>query len=95
MGNGPTQAEKKADASVSELFAQDPFVEAVMRIEQEMHIDVVIHADLDGTHRAHLIMIGNGGDRTFGGFEHFDGYLRAIRQQRATPSPWPERTDRG
>src|ERR1700731_4924360 len=73
-------------SSVSELFAQDTLVEAVAGIEQHVHIDAVIHADLDGAHRAHLVGVGNGGDRALVGFEHLDGNFGAVRQQRAAPA---------
>src|ERR1700731_1623449 len=65
-------------SSVSELLAQNALVEAVAGIEQHGHIDAVIHADLDGPHRAHLVVVGDGGDRALVGFEHLDGDLRAV-----------------
>src|SRR5580693_6531276 len=54
-------------SSVTELFAQDALVEAVAGIEQHVHVDAVIHADLDGAHRSHLVMVGDGGDRALFG----------------------------
>src|ERR1700688_5172748 len=76
-------------SSVSELLAQNALVEAVARIEQHVHGDAVIHADLDGADRAHLVVVGDGGDRALFGFEHLDGDLGAVRQQRAAPAPRP------
>ena len=54
----------------------------------------VVHADLDRADRAHLVVVGDGGDRPLVGFEHLDGHARAVGQQRAAPAPRPERADR-
>src|SRR5580700_8740450 len=82
-------------SSVSELFAQDALVETVAGIEQHVHVDAVIHADLDGADRTHLVVVGDGGNGALFGFEHLDGDLGAVRQQRAAPAARPERADRG
>ena len=54
----------------------------------------VIHADFDGAYGAHLVVVGDGGDRALFRFEHLDRDARAIGQQRAAPAPRPERADR-
>src|ERR1700729_3037744 len=101
MGAGPRYGRTRYDRprydrrrSNAELFAQDALVEAVAGIEQHVHGNAVIHADLDGAHRAHLVVVGDGGDRALVGFEHLDGDLGAVGQQRAAPAPRSEWADR-
>ena len=45
-------------------------------------------------HVAHLVVVGDGGDRALVGFQHLDRDLGVVRQQRAAPAPRPERADR-
>src|SRR5262249_46232905 len=89
-------ARRRAHArSVTELLAQYPLVEAVTRIEQHLHGDAVVHVNVDRTDRANLVMVGDGGDRTFLRLEHLNTHARAVGQERAAPAPRPKRTDRG
>src|SRR5262249_51921275 len=78
----------------TELLAQDAFVEVVARIEQHVDRNSVIHGDIDAADRPHLIMVGNGGNRTLLGVHDLDRDLRLIRQQRPAPASWAERADR-
>src|SRR6266566_3635124 len=77
--------------SIAELLAQNALVEAVPRIEQHLHGDAVIHLDVDRADRAHLVVVGDRGDRTLLRLEHVDAHARAVGQQRAAPAPRPER----
>ena len=45
-----------------------------------MHDGGVIQADLDGTDRTHLVVIGDRGNGALAGFEHLDGDLGTVRQ---------------
>jgi len=69
-----------------ELLAHDALVEAVAGIEQHAHADAVIHLDVDSEHVAHLVMVGDGGDRALGRFQHLDPHARAgpARARRAS-----------
>src|SRR5262249_14246269 len=80
--------------SVSELFAQDAFIEVVSRIEQHVHAGLEVHGDVDAVHMANFVVIGDGGHRTLARFQHFDRNPRLVRQQRAAPAPRPEWADR-
>ena len=84
----------KTSRSVAELLGEDSLVEAVVGIEQHVHVDRMIHADLDGADGAHLVMVGDGSNRALVGFEHLDRDPRGVGKQRAVPAPRPERTDR-
>jgi hypothetical protein len=78
-GSAPRRLEAGAPwASVSELLAQNAVFEAMAGIEQHVHFDRMVHADLNRGDRAHFGMIGDGGDRPFVRFEHFDGHVGAI-----------------
>ena len=61
-----------AVALVAELLAQDALVQAVAGIEQHLHRDRMVHADVDVAHRAHLGVIGDRRDRPPLGIEHAD-----------------------
>ena len=77
----------------AELLAQNAFIEIVARIKQHVDRYAVVHADVDAANRSHLVMIGDGGDRSLIGIHHFDRDFRAIRQQCAAPPSRPERAD--
>src|SRR6185312_17546374 len=62
----------RPDWSDAELLAQDAVVEIVSGIEQEIDRDAVVHRHVDAADRAHLVVIGDGGDRTLLRLEHFD-----------------------
>ena len=61
-----------------ELLAQDALVQAVTGVEQHRDRDRTVHHDLDRLHRAHLVVIRNGGDRPLVGLEHIDLDVSAI-----------------
>ena len=49
------------------MLAQDPLVEAVVGVEQQVDRDGMVHADIDPLHAAHLVVVGDGRDRALGG----------------------------
>jgi hypothetical protein len=48
------------------LLAQNPLVEAVIGIEQQVDRDGTIHADINPLYAAHLIVVGDSRRRAFG-----------------------------
>ena len=52
----PTACARETDGLVPELLAQDALVEAVARIEQQVHLDRVVHVDVDRADGAHFVM---------------------------------------
>ena len=75
--------------SVPELLAQDPLIQAVAGVEQHMHGEVMVHADFDRADGAHLVVIGNGGDRALEGLPHLDRDVATVGQERAAPAARP------
>src|SRR5262245_11680120 len=86
-------AGRRAIASVTELLAQDTLVEAMTGIEQHLHRDRMVHADVDLAHRAHLGVVGDGGHWSTLGIEHLDSDPGTVGQQRAAPPTRSERAD--
>ena len=65
--------------SIPELLAQDALVQAVAGIEQHLHRDRCGPSGCRPRGRAHLVVVGDGGDRALLGFEHLDPHARACR----------------
>src|SRR6478609_7572313 len=80
--------------SVSELLAQDAFVEAVAGIVQQHQVDAAIHRHPHARHVTKLRVIGHRAHGTFLGFQNLDFDARIIRQKRAAPMPRTKRRDR-
>jgi hypothetical protein len=66
----------------------------VAGIEQDIHRDRMIHADIYGAHVAHFFVVGDGRDRAFIRVLDLDANPRAIGQQRTVPAARPEWADR-
>jgi len=81
-------------SSVPELLTQDSLVEVVAGIEQHMHGEIMVHADLDRAYGAYLVVIGNRGDRALDRLAHLDRDMGPVGQERAAPAARPERADR-
>ena len=91
---GPGMGCRGRRASVSELLAQDTFVETVAGIEQHPHRNGLVRQNLDAADVARLVVVGDRGHRALVTFKHFDDDEGGIGKQRAAPAPRPERTDR-
>ena len=76
-------------ASVPELLAQDPLVQAMAGVVQHDEIDVPVHGDMDPRHVAEFGMVG---DRAHGPvlrLQDVDLDLGMVGQQRAAPPAGP------
>src|SRR6516162_4360387 len=77
-------------ALISELLAHDPLLQTMPWIEQHLHADAVVHGNVDGGNRTHLVVVGNRGDRTFFRLQYLHANLRAVRQKGAVPASGPK-----
>src|SRR5690606_19428140 len=77
-----------------ELLAQDPLLEVMLGVEQQVQRDVAILADLHLGDVADLGEVGGGGNRAALRLADDEAHLRRPRQDGAAPAPRPERADR-
>jgi hypothetical protein len=78
----PLRRATRRGIPIPELLAQNALVEAVARIEQQVHADAVVDVNLDRMDPAHFIAIGDGGDRTPLRLQHDDLHAGAVGQDR-------------
>ena len=69
-----------------ELLAEDPFLEVVLRVEQQGHRTLAGFADRHLDDVAHFMRIGGGADRALERIEHAEAHFGMRLEDRTTPA---------
>lgn len=93
MGERRARAFEYATASVAELLGQHSLVETVVGVEHQIKRYIAGFFDLYAGDAARLVMVCDGADRAFVGFQNFYGDVRLIGQKRTAPSSRPKWAD--